>query len=115
MGRLPQHGVSSGAMSAPRIRTSELRAMEAERVHLTAVPPGQPQQMSIYISHMFQSLSVIILSDVQIAPSLTCGHPFLLVHVCPLEVSSLLFDDVLAFWPKMSQAHVVYFLVQTWN
>ena len=42
MGHLPQHGVSSGAMSAPRIRTSEPLAAEAGRVHLTAVPPGQP-------------------------------------------------------------------------
>ena len=42
MGRLPQHGMPGGAMSAPRIQTSEPRATEAERVHLTAVPPGQP-------------------------------------------------------------------------
>ena len=42
MGRLPQHGVPSGAMSAAGIQTSEPRAAKAERVHLTAAPPGQP-------------------------------------------------------------------------
>ena len=36
------HGKPSGAISAPRIRTSEPRATEAERVHLTAMPPGRP-------------------------------------------------------------------------
>ena len=43
MGRLPQHGVPSGAVSAPEIRTSEPRASEAERVHLTTAPSGWPQ------------------------------------------------------------------------
>ena len=33
----------SGAMSAPWIRTGEPLATQAERAHLTAVPPGQPQ------------------------------------------------------------------------
>ena len=41
VGCLPQHGVPSGAMSAPGIRTCEPRAAEAECVHLTAVPPGR--------------------------------------------------------------------------
>ena len=42
VGRLPQHGVPSGAMSAPGIRTSGPRAAEAERAHLTAAPLGWP-------------------------------------------------------------------------
>ena len=42
MGRLPQHGLPSGARSAPRIRTGEPRAAEAERAHLTAVPLAGP-------------------------------------------------------------------------
>ena len=40
MGRLPQHGLTTGAMSAPGIRTSEPRAAEVECSHLTAAPPG---------------------------------------------------------------------------
>ena len=47
MGHLPQHGVSSGATSAPGIGTSEPQAAEVERAHLTAVPPGWPQQTKI--------------------------------------------------------------------
>ena len=43
MGSLPQHGLTSGAEPAPGIRTSETQAAKAERVNLTAVPPGQPQ------------------------------------------------------------------------
>ena len=32
----------NGAVSAPRIRTSGPQAAKAERVHVTAVPPGGP-------------------------------------------------------------------------
>ena len=42
VGRLPQHGVPSGAMSTPGIQTVESQAAEAERAHLTAAPPGRP-------------------------------------------------------------------------
>ena len=42
VGRLPQHGLPSSAMSAPGIQTSEPWATEAERAHLTAAPLGQP-------------------------------------------------------------------------
>ena len=35
--------LQSGAMSAPGIRTGQPRAAEAEHVHLTAAPPGQPR------------------------------------------------------------------------
>ena len=42
-GCLPQHGLPSGAMSIPGIRTGEPRAAKAERAHLTTAPPGQPQ------------------------------------------------------------------------
>ena len=45
---LPQHGVPSRAMTAPGIRTGEPQAAEAERVHLTAAPPGQPLWLSIF-------------------------------------------------------------------
>ena len=45
VGRLPQHGLPSSVMCAPGIRTSEPQAAKAERVHLTAVPPGQPQNL----------------------------------------------------------------------
>ena len=34
--------LQSSAMSAPRIRTGEPQAAEAERAHLTAVAPGRP-------------------------------------------------------------------------
>ena len=43
VGHLPQHGMPSGAMSAPRLQTGKPRAAEAERRYLTAVPPGWPQ------------------------------------------------------------------------
>ena len=45
MGRLLQHGLPSGAMSTPGIRTSEPRAAEVERVHLTTAPPGWPPKL----------------------------------------------------------------------
>ena len=41
MGRLPQHGVPSGAMSAPGIQTGEPQAAESEHAHLTAAPSGR--------------------------------------------------------------------------
>ena len=44
MGRLPQHCLPSGAMSAPGIRTGEPWAVEVECVNLTAAPLGQPQE-----------------------------------------------------------------------
>ncbi|XP_070085703.1 ubiquitin carboxyl-terminal hydrolase 25-like isoform X8 [Equus caballus] len=40
--RIPQHGVPSGAMSAPGIQTRKPWAAEAERANLTTAPPGQP-------------------------------------------------------------------------
>ena len=46
VGRLPQHGLPRGAMSAPGIRTGEPRAAEAERVNLIAAPPGRPLTLS---------------------------------------------------------------------
>ena len=42
MGRLPQHGVPSGATSTLGVRTGEPRAAEEECVHLIAAPPSQP-------------------------------------------------------------------------
>ena len=42
VGRLPQHGLPSSAMSAPGIRTSEARATKVERANLTAAPPDRP-------------------------------------------------------------------------
>ena len=42
VGCLPQHGLTSGAMSAPGIRTSEPCATKVESAHLTAAPPGWP-------------------------------------------------------------------------
>ena len=42
VGRLSQHGLLSGAMSAPGIWTREPQAAEAELVHLTTAPPGWP-------------------------------------------------------------------------
>ena len=43
MGRLPQHGLPSGALSAPGIQTGKPRAAEAKRAHLTAAPLGWPR------------------------------------------------------------------------
>ena len=37
----------SGAMSAPRIRTGEPQAAEAERANLTTVPPSRPRESFI--------------------------------------------------------------------
>ena len=47
MGRLPQHGLPSGAMSAPRIRTGKPWAAKVETVHLTAEPPGWPSDFGM--------------------------------------------------------------------
>ena len=41
MGRLPQNGLPSSAMSTPGIQTGEPRAIEAECVNLTAASLGQ--------------------------------------------------------------------------
>ena len=41
-GHLPQHGVPSGAMSAPGVWTSEPQAARAERARLTPASPGRP-------------------------------------------------------------------------
>ena len=50
MGRLLQHGVPSGAMSAPGIRAGKtLGRREAEREHLTAAPPGWPQHKAFFV------------------------------------------------------------------
>ena len=43
MGCLPQHCLISGSRSAPRIRTGEPWAAEAEQANLTTMQPGQPQ------------------------------------------------------------------------
>ena len=48
VGRLSQHGLLSGAMSTPGMQTSEPWATEAERVSLTAVTPGQPQEYFLF-------------------------------------------------------------------
>ena len=42
MGRLPLHGIPSSAVSPPGIQADEPQAAEAERVNLTAAPPGWP-------------------------------------------------------------------------
>ena len=42
MGCLPQHGVPSGAMSAPGIQTGEPQAAEVEPAHFTTAPPAGP-------------------------------------------------------------------------
>ena len=42
-------------MSAPGIQAGEPQAVEVERAHLTAVPPGQPQPFYIFkkfLNHM---------------------------------------------------------------
>ena len=62
MGRLPQHSLPSGAMSAPGIRTSEPRAAEAEHEHLTAAPLGVPKIFKIIHSRsVYFSLTDILL------------------------------------------------------
>ena len=42
VGRLPQHSLTSHAMSTPGIGTDEPQDAEAERANLTIVPPAQP-------------------------------------------------------------------------
>ena len=37
------------AMSKPRIWTREPHRQEAESVHLTAAPPGRPEQQYFYV------------------------------------------------------------------
>ena len=53
-------GLQSGAMSAPRIQTSEPQATEAECTNLTAVPPGQPLCLS-YLYPLYNDASVVII------------------------------------------------------
>ena len=54
MGRLPQHGLPSGVMSAPRIQTSKPHATEVEHAHLTAAPPGQT--LSVLLFNMLSEI-----------------------------------------------------------
>ena len=46
-GMPPQHGLMSVCRSAPRIWTHEPWAGEGDRVNLTTLPPGQPQDCSL--------------------------------------------------------------------
>ena len=66
MGRLPQHGVPSGAMSTLSIRTSEPRAAEVERAHLTDEPPGWP------LNHFFTYLFSLVDSELFSSDLLLC-------------------------------------------
>ena len=72
MGRLPQHGLPIGAMSAPGIQTSEPQATEAEHVHLTTAPRGQPHTSLI---HSFYLCSMLF------SPSLFLAH-YLALLIC---------------------------------
>ena len=45
MGRLPQHGLPSGAMSTPGIRPGEPQAAEVKCANLTAEPPAGPDSV----------------------------------------------------------------------
>ena len=63
MGRLPQHGLPSDVMSAPRIQTGEPRAIKAEHVNLTAMPPGRPRKKYkfktvIFLNSLFTLFSI---------------------------------------------------------
>ena len=44
-------------MSAPEIWAGKPRAAEAERAHLTAVPPGQPQEFEIFKNYQIDFLA----------------------------------------------------------
>ena len=50
MGCLPQHGLTSGAMSPPRIQTRKPRAAESQHANLTCAPLGQPRQQFLNAS-----------------------------------------------------------------
>ena len=47
---LPQHGLPSGAMSAPGIQTREPWAAEVECAHLIAAPWGWPLHVKILMT-----------------------------------------------------------------
>ena len=64
VGRLPQHGLPSSAMSAPGIWTGEPRAAEVECTHLTTARPGRP------LSYLFFELA----ETFSLYPSLTCSQ-----------------------------------------
>ena len=49
VGRLPQHGLPSSAMSAPRMRTGEPQATEGECANLTAAPLGQAWELYFFM------------------------------------------------------------------
>ena len=44
----PQRGLTSDARSTPGIRNCEPWATKAERVNLTTIPPGRPQELTIF-------------------------------------------------------------------
>ena len=76
MGHLPQHGLSSSAMSVPGIQTGESLVAEAEPVHLTAVPRGWPLK---YASFKPSSVQHIVHSTVRTM----CFFTFLIyVGIC---------------------------------
>ena len=47
VGHLPQHGLTSGAMSAPGMQTGKPRAAGVERANLTTAPPAGPHQVNL--------------------------------------------------------------------
>ena len=66
VGRLPQHGLPSGAMSAPGIRTGKPRAAEVEHAHLTAVPPAGPNGLyAIVASDISRKKKQILKGDTE--------------------------------------------------
>ena len=64
VGRLPQHGLIRGAMSAPGIRTSEPWATKVEHMFLTAEPQGRSYVCLLDQAYLYTLLSSAFMSFV---------------------------------------------------
>ena len=120
MGRLPQHGVPSGAVSAPGIRTGEPRANKAEGANLTTVPPDWPQfsKFLMLFSKFFSSiistwfflkstLSLFIIPDFLPTFSIL---PFKSYNILSIVALTSMFDNSKVLYSCVSVS-IIFFLL----
>ena len=84
-GTLPQHGLTSGARSAPRIQTCKSRAAEVEHANLTTMPPGQPLNSPPLTSLLIPPLPIL---PMLLHPGAQFLHPLSSLSLLPLQIIS---------------------------
>ena len=82
VGRLPQHGVPSGAMSAPGIWTGKPRATEAECANLTTAPVGRPG--AVFLTLKKRTVYLFLIHTISLFNILKLSHIDFYVKVAEL-------------------------------